>query len=325
MNPGLTSIWSSRPVRLSAIAAASAALLLGGCSSGSDDAASSCTEYADGAAAQGITVKGDFGKEPKLTFDKPLESTELQRHVVTEGDGDTTKNGDSVKATISIFSGKTGKLGTSQQADLVVGDTNIYPAFIAAIECVPVGSRVVTVVPPDDLFGETGNESLGIAGDETVVFVTDVQKITPPPTVEQWTEDVPEVTFDDKGVPTIKLPGKKAPAGLRVKVLKEGDGAKVASGDQITVDYQGVSWKDGEIFDQSYGAQAATFSTTGVIPGFSAAVVEQKVGTQLLVSIPAEYAYAEGSGAALAGQDLVFLIDIKAANAPSPTPSESVS
>ncbi|MGV1006135.1 MAG: FKBP-type peptidyl-prolyl cis-trans isomerase [Candidatus Nanopelagicales bacterium] len=317
MNLGLTN-----PARLAVAAAASAALLLGGCSSGHDEAAA-CKDYPDGASAQGVTVIGEFGEKPSVKFDKPLEATELQRHIATSGDGEVTKTGDAISAVISIFSAKTGKLATSQPADLVVGDANIYPAFNAGIECMAVGSRVVTVVPPDQLFGSTGNESLGIGADETVIFVTDLKKITPPPTVQEWTEDIPTVKFDDKGVPTIKLPGKKAPEGLRVKILKQGDGAEVKAGDEITVDYQGLSWKDGKVFDQSYGASPATFATTGVISGFSAAVVGQKVGTQLLVSIPSAYAYAEGSGAALAGQDLVFLIDIQAANSPSPTPSET--
>lgn len=317
--------------RLVLAAVAATSLLLAGCSSGSSDdgasasASPTCTQYADGTAAQSVTVEGAFGEEPSITLDEPLEVSDLQVHTVTKGDGEVTQAGDSVAIVISIFSAETGELAASQPAELVVSDSSMYPAFTAAIECVPVGSRVVTVVPPDQLYGSTGNESLGIAADETVVLVTDVKEINEPPTVEEWTEDVPEVSFDDEGLPTVTLPGTEAPEGLRVKILKEGDGATVGPNDEITVDYQGLSWKDGAVFDQSYGSDPATFAITGVISGFSAAVAGQKVGTQLLVSIPSEYAYAEGSGSDLAGQDLVFLIDIKAANAPSATPSASAS
>lgn len=309
---------------------AATTLLLAGCSSDGDGSAqpsgqaSACTQFADGSAAQSVTVTGDFGKEPTITFDKPLESSELQAHVVTTGDGQLTEVGDTVETVISIFSAETGTLATSQAASFVVGDKNMYPAFNAAIECRAAGSRVVTVVPSDQLFGEAGNESLGIAANETVILVTDLKGVTAPPTVQPWTKDVPKVTFDAEGKPTLTMPGTKAPEGVRVKVLEEGDGATVAKGDQVTIDYQGVSWKDGKVFDQSYGAQPATFTTTGVIPGFSAALVGQQVGTQLLVSIPSEYAYPEGSGSALAGQDLVFLIDIKSVGA-SPAPSASAS
>jgi len=322
---------TSRPTARLVLACLTAStLLLAGCSSSSgDDAAASaspsCAEYPDGDAAQAVTVEGDFGEEPSVTIDEPLAASELQVHTVATGDGDVTEAGDSVSIVVSVFGAETGELASSQSADLVVGDASMYPAFTAAIECMPVGSRVVTVVPPDLLYGESGNESLGIAANETVILVTDLKEINEPPTVEEWTEDVPDVSFDEDRVPTITLPGTKAPGGVRVKILEEGDGATVSATDQVTLDYQGIRWEDGEVFDQSYGSQAATFSITGVIPGFSAAVVGQKVGTRLLVSIPSEDAYPEGSGSDLAGKDLVFLIDVKAIGSASATPSESAS
>lgn len=299
-----------------------AGLLLGACSSSpkEETTTSKCGTYNSGAASEAVTVTGEFNKKPTAKFQVPLTTDALQRTVISKGDGKATAAGDAVTTRISIFSGKTGKLATSQTAELIAGDTSVYPAFIAAIDCVPVGSRVVTVVPPADLFGATGNSSLGIAADETVVFVTDLVKVTPPPTVTKWTENIPTVTFDDKGVPTVKLPGTKAPDGLQVAILKQGDGATVAASDQVTINYQGLSWKDGKVFDQSYGKQPATFATSAVIRGFSAALVGQKVGTQLLVSIPAEYAYAKDSGSPLAGQDLVFLIDIQKTTPASAAP-----
>jgi peptidylprolyl isomerase len=120
------------------------------------------------------------------------------------------------------------------------------------------------------------------------------------------------VTFDADGKPTLKLPSSKPPADLLLKVLRAGDGDVVKSGDTVTLDYQGTSWDKGEIFDESYGKEPATFATTGVVEGFGAALVGQKVGTRLVVSIPPQYAYGEaGSGHELAGQTLVFVIEIQ--------------
>ena len=101
-----------------------AALLLAGCSSSSsgdgDDAAASasptCVEYPDGDAAQAVTVEGDFGEEPTVTIDEPLEAAELQVHTVTSGDGDVTEAGDNVSLVISVFSAETGELASSQSA-----------------------------------------------------------------------------------------------------------------------------------------------------------------------------------------------------------------
>jgi peptidylprolyl isomerase len=90
----------------------------------------------------------------------------------------------------------------------------------------------------------------------------------------------------------------------------------VKSGDTVTLDYQGTSWDTGKIFDQSYGKQPATFTTDGVVEGFGAALVGQKVGTRLIVSIPPKYAYGEkGAGQQLSGQTLVFVLEIKSSAA----------
>ncbi|MCX6396810.1 MAG: FKBP-type peptidyl-prolyl cis-trans isomerase [Propionibacteriales bacterium] len=114
---------------------------------------------------------------------------------------------------------------------------------------------------------------------------------------------------------TVKDSGAKAPTELVLKVLKEGTGAVVQSGDSVTVDYQGTNWTNGEVFDQSYGKQPATFTTDGVVPGFGAALVGQKVGAQVVVGIPPEFGYGAAGqpSAGIAGTDtLVFVIEIKA-------------
>ena len=60
--------------------------------------------------------------------------------------------------------------------------------------------------------------------------------------------------------PTITVPDAEPPSDLVVKVLSEGDGADVASGDLIVVDYLGVRWDDGATFDSSFDRSPAGFS-----------------------------------------------------------------
>ena len=301
---------------------AASALVLVGCSGGgtadptSDptSAAASCTEYKSGSASDSVKVSGDFGKEVTATFDTPVGAKDFERTIVDKGDGDVTAIGDEINAQITVFNGTTGVSSFSEAAALPVGDESVFEAFRAAIECVPLGSRVVTVVPSATIFDGAGNEQFGIGAGDDVVIVTDViDKVVPPaPAVtSDWTTDAPEVTFNGDAAPVLTLPKTDPPAELLLKVLEPGDGAVVAAGDSVTLNYQGTSWNTGEIFDQSYGKSPATFPTTGVIEGFGAALVGQKVGTKLVVSIPPEYAYGpEGSGAELAGQTLVFVIEI---------------
>jgi len=104
------------------------------------------------------------------------------------------------------------------------------------------------------------------------------------------------------------------PSELVLKVLKPGTGATVKSGDPVTVDYQGTNWTSGQVFDQSYGRGAATFETDGVVPGFGAALVGQKVGAQVVVGIPPQFGYGSSGqpSANIAGTDtLVFVIEVK--------------
>jgi peptidylprolyl isomerase len=85
----------------------------------------------------------------------------------------------------------------------------------------------------------------------------------------------------------------------------------------VTVQYQGINWTSGEIFDESWGGGAANFTTDGVIEGFGAAMVGQTVGSRVVVIIPPDQGYGPSGGNPNAGisdtDTLVFVIDILAA------------
>jgi FKBP-type peptidyl-prolyl cis-trans isomerase len=297
------------------------ALLLAGCAAGSEPEASetpsaaACLDVPSGDVSDSIEVTGDFGQAPEATFETPLEAEELERTVAIEGDGDETVAGDNVNAIVSAFSGTTGERVFSQPAELTAGDETLYAGFLAGIDCVAVGSRTVTIAPASTLYGAEGNEQIGIAPDETVVIVMDVQEVVVPeplPTPSEWTENVPEVQFNGEEPPTVTIPDTEPSTELEVAVLEEGDGAEVAEGDTVTLQYQGLNWATKEIFDQSYGRGPATFGTADVIPGFGAALVGQKVGTQLIVTIPPALGYGEAeSENGLGGQTLVFVVEIQ--------------
>jgi len=79
------------------------------------------------------------------------------------------------------------------------------------------------------------------------------------------------------------------------------------------VQYTGVKWSDGTVFDSSWEAGAPTsFQTTGVVDGFRQALEGQTVGSQVVVVIPPAFGYGEGeiNDADLKGETLVFVVDI---------------
>jgi FKBP-type peptidyl-prolyl cis-trans isomerase len=280
-------------------------------SSATPTAADGKCDFKEGDQSKSVKATGALGKEPKATFDTPLKATSLQRTVLTAGTGATTKKGDQLNLVVSAYNGSTGKLLSSDPAPLKAGDSTLPKSLDAGYDCVPIGSRVVTTFPSSDLYGSAGNTQLGIKATDSLVVVTDVLSVVTPLKVAAWANP-PKVTFNKKGTPKIKLTGKPAKT-LMLKVLKKGKGSVVHAGDSVTVNYQGTSWNTGKLFDQSYGKAPATFATDQVVKGFGAALVGQKVGTTLIVTIPPVDGYGVGKigSGNLVGETLVFVIAIQ--------------
>lgn len=315
-----------KPLIRAAVPAVILAATLTACS-GDDsngEASGECRDYSAGSVSDSVSIEGEFGEaNPTVTFDTPLEASGLERTIVDEGDGEVTAPGEILTTFLTVVNGTTGETAVSESINLTVADTNTLEAFSAAIECVPVGSRVVTVEEASTVYGEEGNPGIGVNPDDTLVIVADVVEVNEPVPAEEWTENVPDVTFDEDGVPEVTLPDGDAPEDIRVAILEEGDGEVVADGDFVRVMYQGTSWENGEIFDQNYGADPIEFGTREVVEGFRSALVGQTVGTTLVVSMPPEYAYGEDpSGHELAGQTLLFVVEILADETEEETPSE---
>src|SRR5688500_14900611 len=134
-----------------ALAAAAAALLLAGCAGepapepSEPPEAAACMELESGALSDGVTVEGEFAASPTATFEMPLEADAIERTIAIEGDGDETAAGDPMNVVVSAFSGTTGTMLFSQPTTMTVGDPQVFESFLAGIDCVPVGSRTVTI------------------------------------------------------------------------------------------------------------------------------------------------------------------------------------
>jgi peptidylprolyl isomerase len=281
-------------------------------SSSASPAAVTCSSLDSGKTSDSVKVTGTFGKQQKVDIPSNLKATDSERTILKKGTGATPAKGQQVSTLVSVYLGSGKELG-SQPLTVTVGDANLPELFAGGASCLPLGTRTVATAPATAVYGPSGNPQAGIAPTDTVVVVSDLISIKKQLVPAAWTKKQAKVKFDGKGKPTVTLPKTPPPAQLELQVLKPGKGDTVKSGDEVTLDYQGTSWNTGKIFDQSYGKQPATFKTTDVVEGFGAALVGQKVGTRLIVSIPPKYAYGpKGSGNKLSGQTLVFVIALKA-------------
>lgn len=317
------------------------ALVLTGCTSSdseSTDTASNANQYAStqectesGSASDSVGVTGDFGAEPVVTFESPLTAADTERTVTIAGTGtEVADTNRLVEVSLIGFSATTGEPiitsgwdNPAASAYIQVDETQELEGLARAVNCAVVGDRVAVVIPPADAFGTAGQTDLGITADDSMVFVLDVKSIVPMTatgTDEAPVAGLPTVELADDGAPTITVPDTEAPTELQIETLKTGDGAVVASGDTVALEYTGVLWKNGEEFDSSWANPGLVqFPTTGVVEGFGAAMVGQTVGSQVLAVIPPDLGYGEaGSGDLITATDtLVFVLDIVAVTYPA--------
>lgn len=318
-------------------AAVAAVLALAACSAqpaphptadpSAEPAADSCATA--GPASDSVVVSGEFGAEPNVSFQEPLEVERTERTVVLEGDGAAVVDGTMVSLDFMIYNGTTGAVATgtaySEQGRglVVVDDAQLVPGFVDTLRCTTEGSRVVGVVPAADAFGSAGQPDLGIGPGEAIVFVADVVSVLPTQAEGEARElpgDFPalELEFADDGRPAVGIPDTDPPAELRIGVLVAGDGPVVGAQDEFTVQYQGVNWRTGEVFDETWGEAPRSF--TSVIPGFAKAVIGQTVGSRVVVVVPPAEGYGEegNASAGIEGTDtIVFVIDVLATTPPA--------
>ena len=274
------------------------------------------------------TISGDVGARPEVELFTPVGETESAFGDVVVGTGPAlTSANQSAVFEFSLYSGKTGEpiAGTSydeanEQLVSVGYWTGTVPAFGEALECATEGSRVLTVVSPED-FGAQNLSGFGLDSDESVVAVFDVVKVFPNRATGslQYNDaaGMPTVVRAADGRPGVIVPDSAAPTDLEVQTLIKGDGDAVAADDKVLVNYTGVLWDDRTVFDSSWDRGPATFDMAGLIPGFTEGLTGQTVGSQVLIVAPPEFAYGDQDGGAVpANSTLVFVVDILAINPP---------
>lgn len=313
-------------MRLSVISVlAVTALALSGCGeSDSPEAAPSsaaATEVADPqtTSLDGITVDGEVGEKPEVTFAAPIAMEDSESEVLVEGDGDPVKEGQQVSANMTLVNASGEMVESSydngQPAGFPMDTEQINESLFNAVDGVTVGSRVLLTLNGPPATGEPTQTLV------YVIDVVDVEEVTQPLTRAEGKavdppEGLPAVTLDDNGAPSIEKPSGEAPTDLVVEPLIEGEGEEVKEGQTVSVHYSGWLWDNGEQFDSSWET-GQPFSVTDVgngpvIPGWNEALVGQKVGSQILVVIPPDLGYGEaGQPPSIpANSTLVFVIDV---------------
>ncbi len=314
---------------LAAVALASIALT--GCASGDDGGSSTAADgnvcevtpaaepspapspsEADVKAVDAIEVSGPVGKEPKVEFKAPLEVTSPTSRIVSDGTGEELTEGAQATINYVVIAGKDGSTSgstweTKKPESFTLGDPQ-YDLLNDRLIGQKVGARLLMA---------------STAMDQTIqVTMVEVAAVKEIPTRAEGTavapkDDLPTVELADDGQPTVNIPTAfKEPTDLVVQPLIEGDGAKVTKDQTVTVQYAGCLL-DGTSFDSSWSRGTPTsFALNQVIPGWTNGIAGQKVGSQVLLVVPADQGYGDQeNGAIPANSTLVFVVDILEAKA----------
>jgi peptidylprolyl isomerase len=119
---------------------------------------------------------------------------------------------------------------------------------------------------------------------------------------------------DLKKEPVIGPGAPPPPTSLENKDLVLGTGSAAVASSTVTVNYVGVNYTTGKVFDDMpwKSGQPAPFPLNGVVPGFAQGIVGMKVGGRREIVIPPALGYGStGSPPAVApNETLVFVVDL---------------
>jgi len=100
-------------------------------------------------------------------------------------------------------------------------------------------------------------------------------------------------------------------SGLQYRILKAGEGKSPSATDAVVVHYRGTLI-NGDEFDSSYSRkEPATFSLSGIIPGWKEVLQLMKVGAKWEVVIPSDLAYGPIGAGEMIGPDTTLIFEIE--------------
>lgn len=273
-----------------------------------------------------VTVSGAFGQEPTLEYQTPVEVDEPVFEVIWAGEGPVSRPGGTVLLNILGQDAASGTQILDTFVDLPqifeVNPESLGDVLFNAISGQRAGARIL-VLDPDDRQGRE---------DVPIVLVLDVLAGQAAGEPVEPEDGLPQVELAETGVPTVTIDKKlrgKPPTEMHVQPLIRGSGAPVKSGQTVFVQYTAVTWSDGLVIDSTWDAGRSPFMTivgdSRPIEAWDDALIEQPVGSQILLVAPSSVAYG-GSADAWADETIVFVIDILFAGtlaAPDATPDGS--
>jgi peptidylprolyl isomerase len=244
------------------------------------------------------SVVGGFNQTPKITFPKNAPPATLQISYLHRGTGPKVVAGELLVANYlgQIWGGKVfdSSFSRKQLSAFPIGVGQVIPGWDKGLLGVPVGSRVLLIVPPIDGYGSTGNSTAGITGKDTLVFVIDVADAygksalaQANPVVLHTHEGGVSVVAKGNSQPTITIAKKAAaPTAVGFYELAAGTGPRITAGlvvlQLIQDDWTGSVVASTWTLGSPFGANIGVNGTPSIFDG----LVGLNVGSRVLLDLP---------------------------------------
>ena len=271
-----------------------------------------------GDTMQGVSASGKLGSKPDISFKTPFKVENQTHQVIQKGDGEVIRDGDRVCTRSLALDAKTGKVinstwdKSSPECSIVISKKSI-PAYYDTFKGLKVNSTVAVGIDESGSGSSKATESYIMA----LTFVSRSKNLTRAQgqKVTDLPSDLPKISLDDKGKPSLDLNGYQPKGGLVVQPLIKGKGAKVGQHQSVSANYTGWLASNGKQFDSSWDrGQPSDFSLDQVVKGWQQGLAGQTVGSQVLLVIPPDLGYGSQKQQSIpANSTLIFVVDILAA------------
>jgi hypothetical protein len=270
--------------------------------------------YTSGAASASITASGSFRKGTGLLLGQD-DIAVVQLSLYTAADGKLV--------------GSTGEQSGFSRASALqatVGSAN--NAVARALLCERVGTRVVTVLTAAQYFGSASEATTqGVQPGTVIAAVSDIirgYRGRATGSLQPLQSGFPSVVTAPDGTPGLTLDLQEPPKTAQSELVRGGSGAQVKAGEKVLLQVQAVEWTNPApttTFDSTWKTHTPRYYTLTALKKNATsqsldkssvkALVGKRVGSQVLVVVPAKDGYPAGKApSGYPTGTLIFVYDI---------------
>jgi peptidylprolyl isomerase len=257
-----------------------------------------------------VTVTGDAGAAPTLTYVTPLVVEETRRETVWPGTGPELVDGEPVLIDYWLENGEDASLVresySSTPTSQLLTSEDLGAELFETLQGQSVGARVLQIAPAE---GDAGASYPTVAVVDVLPTRADGEKVKP-------REGLPKVGENRDGAPTLKPVDSDPPTDLVAQPVLRGTGRQIGANDTVTVQYTGWDWSKGEQFDTTWNTMLPASFSLQDVPAWSEGLEDQPVGSRVMLVVPPSYALGVTESTELEGETVVFVVDVLDARAP---------